>query len=244
LPTPTEIPPAPANAAEPVVIRQASAITPNKLPLRIGADSQGGNRFMGQMAAIHVFDFVMAEKAVAALALSPPADILPSAALGQPLAARMDGVVFLNLANAADGSIANLARSNLAAKLIGIVPILDTDTSFSGKHLRLDGSAFLEVPHDKALNCLDGVTLSAWIKPAQFPPGGMRIIDKSPVGAASGYLLDTYPANSLRLITREPHLSYAANLPTNQWSHVAATVDAKTGKQTLYLNGKLVAESP
>ena len=246
LPTPTEIPPAPANAAEPVVIRQASAITPNKLPLRIGADSQGGNRFIGQMSALHVFDFVMVEKAVAALALNPPGDILPSAALGQPLAdgMDMDGVVFLNLANAADGSVANFARSNLAAKIIGTVPILDADASFSGKYLRFDGSAFLEVSHDKALNCLDGVTLAAWIKPAQFPPGGLRIIDKSPVGAASGYLLDTYPANSLRLITRDPHLSFAANLPTNQWSHVAATVDAKTGKQVLYLNGRPVAESP
>ena len=41
LPTPSAIPSAPANAAEPVVIRKPSAITPNKLPLRIGADSQG-----------------------------------------------------------------------------------------------------------------------------------------------------------------------------------------------------------
>jgi hypothetical protein len=71
----------------------------------------------------------------------------------------------------------------------------------------------------------------------------MRILDKSPVGVATGYLLDTYPGNSLRLITRDPHLSFKAQLPTNQWSHVAATVDTKTGKQILYLGGKPVAES-
>ena len=30
----------------------------------------------------------------------------------------------------------------------------------------------------------------------------MRLIDKCPVSAAQGYLLDTYPKDSLRLITR------------------------------------------
>ena len=71
----------------------------------------------------------------------------------------------------------------------------------------------------------------------------VRILDKSPVGEATGYLLDTYPGNSLRLITRDPHLIFHANLPTNQWSHVAATVDGKTGQQLLYVNGKQVSAS-
>jgi hypothetical protein len=110
--------------------------------------------------------------------------------------------------------------------------------------LSFKAGSFLELSFDESLNCLDGLTLAAWIKPSQFLPGGMRIIDKSPVGEASGYLLDTYPGNSLRLITRDPHLIYKANLPTNQWSHVAATVDGQTGKQILYLNGKPVSESP
>jgi hypothetical protein len=69
----------------------------------------------------------------------------------------------------------------------------------------------------------------------------MRIIDKCPVSAARGYLLDTYPKDSLRLITREPHLTYPAKLPAGRWTHVAATVDTKTGQQTLYVNGKPVA---
>ena len=46
--------------------------------------------------------------------------------------------------------------------------------------------------------------------------------------------------NSLRLITRDPHFGYPANLPLGQWTHVAATVDGKTGQQTLYINGKPV----
>jgi hypothetical protein len=72
----------------------------------------------------------------------------------------------------------------------------------------------------------------------------MRIIDKSPVGGSTGYLLDTWPGGrSLRLITRPTALIAKDILPLNEWSHVAATIDGKSGKQILYLNGKKVAES-
>jgi hypothetical protein len=107
----------------------------------------------------------------------------------------------------------------------------------------LTGAGYLEIPHRKMLNCPDGVTLSAWIRPAASPGGGMRIIDKSPVGAASAYLLDTYPDNSLRLITCDPNLIYDAKLPLNEWTHVAATVDGKTGRQILFINGRDVKEN-
>ena len=72
----------------------------------------------------------------------------------------------------------------------------------------------------------------------------MRIIDKCPVNVARGYLLDTYPGDSLRLITREPHLMFPAKFPAGRWTHVAATVDGPSGKQKLFINGKRVAESP
>ena len=170
-------------------------------------------------------------------------DILPSTPLGFPIDRQRDGVVFLNLDTSDVDKISNLSNPKLPATHKGSVIVGASASGLPGKSIRLDGHAFLEIPHDKSLDCLDGVTLSAWIYPRQFPPGGMRIIDKSPVGAATGYLLDTYPGNSLRLITRDPHLSFKANLPTNRWSHVAATVDGKTGKQALYLNGRPVAES-
>ena len=60
-------------------------------------------------------------------------------------------------------------------------------------------------------------------------------------GTADGFLLDTYPGLSLRLITREPHLGFAANLPTGVWTHVAATIDGETGRQVLYCGGNPVA---
>ena len=63
------------------------------------------------------------------------------------------------------------------------------------------------------------------------------------MGKAAGYLLDTYPGNSLRLISREPHLVYDAHLPIGEWTHVAATVDGTTGRQVLYMNGRAVSET-
>ena len=56
-----------------------------------------------------------------------------------------------------------------------------------------------------------------------------------------GDIWHTYPGNSLRLIHRDPHLSYDADLPIGQWSHVGATIDGGTGQAVLYLNGKPVA---
>ena len=92
-----------------------------------------------------------------------------------------------------------------------------------------------------ALNVPAGVTLEAWIRPGKLPAQGGRILDKSPAGSATAYCLDTYPGNSLRLIFRDPHLKYAANLADGEWVHVAGTVDGETGSCALYVNGRRVA---
>ena len=86
--------------------------------------------------------------------------------------------------------------------------------------------------------------MAAWIRPHVLPPSGSRVIDKSPVGEATAYLLDTCPGNSVRLITRDPHLIFYANLPLDQWTHIAATADSESRHQVLYVNGKAVAQSP
>ncbi|MBI5387215.1 MAG: glycoside hydrolase N-terminal domain-containing protein [Verrucomicrobia bacterium] len=222
---PATLPPAPPNVAEPLLIQKPAAIRANTLPLRIGADSDGGNRFIGEMARVSVFNRVLTAEEIKRLADQQELD-----------AAGALGALVMQ---------SSPAPSNFrpSAKTVGQVASAKDVDGLSGGVLRFDGQGFLEIPHDKLLDCLDGVTLSAWIRPRQLPPSGARIIDKSPVGAATAYLLDTYPGNSLRLITRDPHLSFAAKLPLNQWSHVAATVDGKTGQQLLYLNGELVARS-
>jgi len=224
MPRPAAAPAKPANVAEPVVIDK-SAIRPNKLPLRIGADSQGGNRFQGDLMSVCVFNRALSGDEVRQLA--------------DPRftgAAKLKGCVV-----AIEGGCTNAAEPRLRAKAHGAISVVEAGEGSPGKALRLDGSTFLEIAHDKALDCPEGLTLAAWVRPRALPPSGARIIDKSPVGVASAYLFDTYPADSLRLITRDPHLIHAAKLPLGKWTHVAGTVDGATGRRVLYVNGRQVA---
>jgi alpha-L-fucosidase 2 len=200
---PSEMPVAPANLAEPVVIKGSSGIRANTLPLRIGAASDGSNRFVGDIARVLVEDKMLSADEIAALA--------------DPKRVPGDEAIIV------------------VEKPTNIPAVTD-------KTYRLDGNGYLEIPSKAAPNGSKGLTLAAWIRPAEFPSSGMRIIDKSPVNSAQGYLFDTYPKDSLRLITREPHLIFPAKLPVGKWTHVAASVDGRTGKAALYINGKSVAE--
>jgi hypothetical protein len=219
LPKLATIPEAPANVAEPVIVHSVSGITANTLPVRIGADSNGGSRFVGDIARVFVAGRALSTEEIAALADRTNAGW-----------DQIKGVVIA-------------LEGGRPVKLIESVQVLPADGGLTGKMYRFDGKGYLEIPHRAALNGTTGLTLAAWVRPAGEPPAmGMRIIDKSPVGSAQGYLLDTYPKDSLRLITREPHLIFPAKLPVGQWTHVAATVDGATGKQTLFLNGHPVTK--
>ena len=78
-----------------------------------------------------------------------------------------------------------------------------------------------------------GATIEAWIRPTAGASG--RIVDKITAGGIDGFLLDTHPGNALRLIVSNETITHA--LPhSDQWMHVAATVDA-AGSLALFLNG-------
>jgi alpha-L-fucosidase 2 len=215
---PAAPPPAPANAAAPVVVQTPNALRANNLPLRIGADSTGGSRFSGDLTRVLVIGRALRPDEIAQLARPDHRDW-----------AQTEGVVL-----ALDGT--------QDVRRVGAVTVRRADGGLTGSMISLGGEGYLELPHSAALNGADGLTLAAWIRPNAFPPNGMRLIDKCPVNAAQGYLLDTYPLDSLRLIIRDPHCGFPARLPVGRWSHVAATVDAKTGGQALYVNGKVVVE--
>lgn len=83
--------------------------------------------------------------------------------------------------------------------------------------------------------------MAAWIHPLPTPTAGGRIIDKSTAGTDHGYVLDTYPGDSLRFIVQRGALQFNGKLPSNRWVHVAATV-ALNGALALYVDGKPVAE--
>jgi hypothetical protein len=87
------------------------------------------------------------------------------------------------------------------------------------------------------------MTLEAWVKPAKMGGGGGRIFDKVTPGKADGFLLDTYPGNSLRFIVGREILLVRDVLTPGIWHHVAAVVDPAAGQVRVYHNGRVVAST-
>jgi hypothetical protein len=178
------------------------------LPLRIGADSAGGNRFEGRIARVRVFDRALSGEEIARIAeRGPEGAVLPPGC-----------VVALDPGPSSNGGTAgsavpNGAQARLAARIEGTVAIVEDPEAPGKKTLAFDGTGFLEIPHDPTLDF------------------------------ATGYLLDTYPWDSLRSIHRDPHLIYPAKLPLDRWTHVAATIDVASKRSALWVNGRLVAEA-
>ena len=219
------IPAVPALAAwrqpDPAVV-----IAATELPLRIGADSDGGSRFVGDIARACVFDRALGAEEVAELSKDAPSPLLQDQAL----------VGNWSFEKAQDGSFPNAVGKAPAGKAVGQIKVVESP---SGKAIHLTGDGYIEVLNSPALNLSRGGTWYAWVRP-ETTKG--RIIDKCPVGGATGYTFDTHPGNALRLISNSGAISYDAKLVPGQWAHVAATVDAN-GVSALYLNGKLVASA-
>jgi hypothetical protein len=99
------------------------------------------------------------------------------------------------------------------------------------------------IPDQEPLDLVDGLTIVAWIVPERQEPGGGRIVDKCPVGGAQGWMLDTYPGNSLRLVAGDPPATVDARLPEGSRSVVAATYDATSGRKRLFIDGRIAADT-
>jgi hypothetical protein len=87
------------------------------------------------------------------------------------------------------------------------------------------------------------VTVEAWVKPQKQAAAGGRIIDNCSPGGSNGFILDTYPANSLRFIVGKDVIIKKNCLKEGIWQHVAATVDASDRTLKVYLDGKKIAET-
>ncbi len=226
--TPDRTPPAtPPNDRAWLRLKKTN-LAPNSLPLRLGADSHGGSRFQGDLACARVFGRALTAAEIAALARREPGLLLQDPGLiGEWDFETKQGDAF-----------PSKATPELRARAVGETAAA---TAPDGKAVRLTGAGYLEIAPQRRLDLTEACTLEAWICPAELPAGGARIIDKSEVGTSNGYLLDTYPGNSLRLISQAGTLSHAARLVPGQWAHVAGTV-APDGRLALYLNGQKVAE--
>ncbi|MCP4641789.1 MAG: LamG domain-containing protein [bacterium] len=189
------------------------------LPLRIGADSNGENRFVGDIREVRVYHRAL------------PIDEVKASKSGK---SAPDCAASWRFAE--DGSEVAIQASSeeLGGKIEGSAAVKDGC-------LRLDGRGWVTIPASEGLD-LDGpFTIEAVIRPGVLQEGGARIVDRITVGENDGYLIDTHPQNALRLICPTGTLSSEATLAPDVWQHVAATRDAD-GKLRLYLDGVLVAE--
>ena len=85
----------------------------------------------------------------------------------------------------------------------------------------------------------EGLTLEAWVR-TEGPGMVGRIFDKITPGGSDGFLLDTHPGSTLRLIVGGETMAAGKSLPANEWVHVAAAI-AGSGIR-LYQDGRLVGE--
>jgi hypothetical protein len=203
---------------------KAPVIAANELPFRIGADSDGGSRFIGDMARVCVFSRALKADEIAQLSKDDPGALLRDPAL----------VGNWSFEQADNGKFPNVTGNAAAAKSVGSVSIVGSPF---GKALRMTGEGYLDVPTSPALGLTNGGTWYALVRPGATKG---RLIDKCPVGGATGYTFDTYPGNALRLISDSGTVSADAKLAPGRWTHLAATVDAE-GNSALYVDGKLMA---
>lgn len=154
--------------------RAGLEVPKNRMPIRIGFDSAGGNRFQGEIRQSSIVPIVLSEQDLLAVAKQPGAQ---------------------------------------------------------SEELR-------ELPTKP--NLTDGFTCHAWIKPTG-PVG--RIFDNLTAGQSDGFLFDTHPGYSLRAIVGSTTVTSPKVLTEGKWSHVALTVDPKSGRIQIFLDGKVVAQN-
>ena len=164
----------------------------NAHPVRIGQDRDGGNRWVGEIGRLSIWNRPLGEELVARLAGAGPGE--SPEGLPPPL-------------------------YQVRQPALGVV----------------GGSAAWEFR--------EGLTVEAWIRPETLGPGGARIVDKVTPGVDDGFLLDTWPGNSVRFICGPHVLRVADASPAGQWTHVVAVADPEGAGCRLYVNGRLVARS-
>lgn len=85
---------------------------------------------------------------------------------------------------------------------------------------------------------LSSFTCETWVKLTEDDRGG-RILDKITPGASDGFLLDTWPGKSLRLIVSERTIHLEGTLKAGVWHHIAVVFSVD--KLQVYLDGEFVA---
>lgn len=129
----------------------------------------------------------------------------------------------------------NLGRDKAAPSSLSAAVSNQTPTH-NLKAIDAAGRGHVVFEGTSSLKFNQGFTLEAWIKPDASRRG--RIWDKITPGSGDGLLLDL--VGGIRLICGKTVVLANHTPPAGQWSHLACSVNMKTGRVRFFLNGKPV----
>ncbi len=111
--------------------------------------------------------------------------------------------------------------------------------------LRFAGQALSPrtIADSSAWDFTHGLTVEAWVTPAALPGSGARIADKITPGGSDGFLLDTFPGNSARLICGDEILRLDNAAPAGRRTHIAAVIEPETRRMRILIDGRPAAAS-
>ena len=197
-----------------------AVVSPTTTPLTIGSDLTTENGFVGVIAQARIYNRALTAQEISELENKIPAGI----------AANWD------FTNYKGGPVTD-ATAGFVATPFGN-PEAASEEGRSG--VKLGGKDGFQVPSDPKLDLTTGGTLEMLISAGTQGAGGGRLLDKGQAGTALGSILDTFPGNSLRLITMAGALEGGPTLPVGGWHRVVAAFDSKSRR--LYLDGKLIVD--
>ena len=114
-----------------------------------------------------------------------------------------------------------------------------------GKALELAGGAYIEVPDspDSGFDNVKELTIELWARQATTHDNGIVVKLLTPAFWPCSYNLETWGDSNIWFgVDSDASAVSAPGYPLNEWYHLAAVFDGGAQMQTIYLNGKKVAE--
>ncbi|HLP77841.1 MAG TPA: LamG domain-containing protein, partial [Candidatus Paceibacterota bacterium] len=103
----------------------------------------------------------------------------------------------------------------------------------------------VSIPDQTAFRLTNSLTIEGWIFPRQYNSGFIFFRGDNR-GGYDAWTVDMYQAGFLNFQIDDATNNYAsllAPIATNQWQHIAATLDGATGDMKIYINGVLISQT-